>query len=361
MSKKDDQHALVSDDTPESSPGEMLASQRNKLGISEADIAESLKISVSRLKSIEADDYKKLPSETYIRGYLRNYARLVDIDEQALMQAYECIRRQGDPASSGSEMTINRQQNQNNAWWAYILVVILISLGIVAYWLFGDDEKRSAFVMSYSDAVESLEAARALSSSADATVPELEEAASPANVNASQGPAALSTGENRVLLDESAPLTNEEPENEVATDSSLEASSITETELPVDVSTDTSAQELALPGQVTAAELVRAIEANEAAESETAEATVVTAPPAVKGDRLVFNFDNPCWIKVTDAQGRVIASGLQPAASELTVSGKAPFRVVVGNVEGTTLMYNGSPVELVVAAGRKLAKLRVGG
>ena len=74
-----------------------------------------------------------------------------------------------------------------------------------------------------------------------------------------------------------------------------------------------------------------------------------------------MNFDNDCWLKVTDAVGDVIFAGLQKSGTQLSLSGKAPFRIIVGNVEGTSLVYNGEPVQLSAQGGSRSARLQVGG
>ena len=88
------------------SPGEMLAAERKKLGLRQEEVAESLKITASRLKAIEQNNYSDFPSETYTRGYLRNYARLVNLDEKVVIDAYGGVNATGGGAET-AEATLS--------------------------------------------------------------------------------------------------------------------------------------------------------------------------------------------------------------------------------------------------------------
>jgi cytoskeleton protein RodZ len=104
--------------------------------------------------------------------------------------------------------------------------------------------------------------------------------------------------------------------------------------------------------KVTAAELVKSI--------SSADATA--ADEAVEPDAhvLKFAFVNPCWVKVTDAAGSVIFVGLKASNSTLSLSGEAPFKIIFGNVEGTSLVYNDAPVVLEPQANGRPLRLVVG-
>lgn len=65
-----------------------VASIRRKRGISLQQIAESTKISVRSLEAIERGDFRKLPGGIYNTNYIRQYARAIHYDEQALLAFY---------------------------------------------------------------------------------------------------------------------------------------------------------------------------------------------------------------------------------------------------------------------------------
>jgi len=65
--------------------GESLRRERELRGVSLQDIAASTKIGVSMLKAIEEDRLDKLPQGLFVRGFVREYARSLALDEQKVM------------------------------------------------------------------------------------------------------------------------------------------------------------------------------------------------------------------------------------------------------------------------------------
>ena len=65
--------------------GRLLRRTREGLGLSEDDVAEELRLSPFQIRALEEDDWKHLPGSTYARGYLRSYARLLNLDPDKLL------------------------------------------------------------------------------------------------------------------------------------------------------------------------------------------------------------------------------------------------------------------------------------
>ncbi len=64
-------------------PGAALAAAREALNLSVAEVARQLKLSVSQIEALEAGAYEKLPGPVFVRGFIRNYARLLRLDPEA--------------------------------------------------------------------------------------------------------------------------------------------------------------------------------------------------------------------------------------------------------------------------------------
>ncbi len=71
--------------TEHASPGQALAAARAELKLSVADVSQQIKYGVKQIAAIEADDYAKLPGTTFVRGMIRSYAKLVQIDPAPLL------------------------------------------------------------------------------------------------------------------------------------------------------------------------------------------------------------------------------------------------------------------------------------
>ena len=65
-----------------------LSTIRKNRGISLEQIAEATKISVRSLEAIERGDFRKLPGGIYNTSYIKQYARAIDYDEEALLAQY---------------------------------------------------------------------------------------------------------------------------------------------------------------------------------------------------------------------------------------------------------------------------------
>lgn len=68
--------------------GEILRKRREELGKDLREIANILKIRSDYLKAIEDEAFEKLPVEVYIRGYIREYARVLNLDPETVLKAY---------------------------------------------------------------------------------------------------------------------------------------------------------------------------------------------------------------------------------------------------------------------------------
>lgn len=78
-------------------PGRVLHDERTRRKLEIEAVARQLRLSVTQVKALEADDYEKLPGTTFVRGFIRNYARILEIDAEPLLARFELM--QPPPAS----------------------------------------------------------------------------------------------------------------------------------------------------------------------------------------------------------------------------------------------------------------------
>jgi cytoskeleton protein RodZ len=69
------------------SSGSILRKARVALGLTEEEVATELRLSAYQIRALEADDYDDLPGTTYVRGYLRAYARLLNLNVDSVMMS----------------------------------------------------------------------------------------------------------------------------------------------------------------------------------------------------------------------------------------------------------------------------------
>jgi len=68
--------------------GRLLADARKKQSKTVEEIADELNLSVSQIKTIELDQNEGLPEPTYVRGYIRSYAKLLGLDAEKVLESY---------------------------------------------------------------------------------------------------------------------------------------------------------------------------------------------------------------------------------------------------------------------------------
>ena len=73
--------------------------------------------------------------------------------------------------------------------------------------------------------------------------------------------------------------------------------------------------------------------------------------------RLTFDADS--WVKVTDNDGKILLSQLNSSGSEQHLKGRPPFSVVIGNINGVRLYYQGKLVELAPFYNGGTARLKL--
>lgn len=120
------------------SVGAKLARARQALDMSVADVAHALRLGIKQVEALEADDYEKLPGRTFVRGFLRNYARLVNMDPERLMVEYFPVPQETETQHiQAPSQQITFSEHHRKPWMKWLLgsivAVALISWGILVW------------------------------------------------------------------------------------------------------------------------------------------------------------------------------------------------------------------------------------
>lgn len=127
--------------------GRQLRRMREKLALSVDDVAGELRLSGFQIQALEEDDWSQLPGDTYARGYLRSYARLLGLDADQLLagastQEIELSRKEpeielpGDApaeAAPADAAAAEASGRPTRGWLVLLLVAVVIAAG---YWQF---------------------------------------------------------------------------------------------------------------------------------------------------------------------------------------------------------------------------------
>lgn len=285
------------------SAGAILAAQRKQLGMSVDEVSAKLKLSHRQIEALETDRYDALPGNTFVRGFVRNYARLLQIDAQPLLHYLESHLPQEAPQAAlprlQSETLPTLRPGGSPGQSSFLLAVLgglalaLIAFG--AYWLVQQSRQEPIL-----------------------TLPE------------TQAP---------VVLETPAPIAQSAPVVSAPAIEAAPAAVPPEPALPAQAAALTPALPAAQPTPAPAT-----------AASTLPPATMpqVTPPavvPAPTGEiRVVAKQES--WVQITDANGRRLVNELLPAGQVRVVGGKPPYQVRIGNGRQTELYYKGKATDL---------------
>lgn len=112
--------------------GSVLSTARQRRGLSVADVARQLKLGVRQIEALEADDYEHLPRITFVRGFIRNYAKLLQIDAEPLLKPTEHLRLTAQiPEAERGVAEIPTASGNKNTWRSYAVFVLFVALGVM--------------------------------------------------------------------------------------------------------------------------------------------------------------------------------------------------------------------------------------
>jgi len=283
--------------TPARSLGQTLAAERERQGLSRADVAQRLHMSAYQVEAIENGDYARLPKGTFLRGFVRNYAKVLGMQAESLLAMLgdgSVPQRPGIVVPTESIRFDPLGQRLDNPYLkAVVIAFVVIALGFAAmyWWLF-------------------------IRPAPPASATQKSAAETRAPVPASVTPA---------------------PRIEFATPPVASA--------PMPASPTEAKKATAAP----AADAATKAEPPKApAVTPPATTPPATTPPAnaAQGSTLKFVFKGQSWVEVRDSKGKLLFSRLNPAGSTEEVSGRPPFNVIVGNAPEVQLYYNDHEFDL---------------
>jgi len=296
------EESQVADSTEAIGPGDQLQAAREKLKLSTSDVANQLRLGVDIIEALEANNCEPLPAPTFVRGYLRGYARLVKLDEEEVVGAFNTIC--GTERVAGLTVPAGKRLSAVIPVWAKPLAVgvVVIALAATALIFWGGSEHAVEEVVVETEAVEVEEGVLAM------PLPPVTE---------------------QLVLPEA-----EQPPATEPVESTPEVAAAVERAIPV-------------------------VEAEPAA----AEPAAAAAAGAVRSGESVLelHFNQNSWVEVHDGEGkrRIFDMGRQGRSRK--VVGKAPFKIFLGKSDAVKVVIDGEEFDHTPFKQGDLARFKVGG
>lgn len=154
-------------------PGQRLRAEREARGMSELEVARQLNLTVTYLKALEADDYERLPQATFIRGYIRNYARLLEIPSDDLVRTFDEVMEDEAASERAEEQEAARPARRRSSQ-RMLAGAALVVLAALVWWGMSDSGQEGGPPAQESAATESSPASEMIAGedSADTAEPE---------------------------------------------------------------------------------------------------------------------------------------------------------------------------------------------
>ena len=347
------------------SPGFLLQEARKKLNLTVSEIAIRLLLKETVVIGLESDDYGATLSPTFIKGYLRSYAKLVEMDPEDIIAAYNDIS--GIDIQQKSRMqSFSRKISRDtyDSRWMYvtygIIAVVIILIGLYAWQNSGNSlvEVTANTNSNIVSTNEQEQTSTGVTQSAPVLLTnqvETADQAEPEQFPRIEQTQNVATSANVAIA----------PENTARQTSTVDNDSIpefVESENDRDITTVLAALENADPDVSSSEVLVPATDnptnetgndtLNDAQQNTLLNIVRENVQSTIEDDvlsdtvELVFTFEQDCWIKITDATGKDIAYGIKKAGRVMPVSGQAPFSVILGAPKGVAITFAGSDVDI---------------
>jgi len=289
-------------DSEKQMPGGWLRSKREQAGFSVDEVATQLNLLRSQVLALEENRFERLAGPAYVVGYLRNYARLLDLDMDAVVATYyeafgrpQPVVMQVPPVARQAPGFQHRQQR------SYAGVAIAMAVVVGAWWFGSGDDSPPR--------------------------PELAESIQ------------VDTAIGTTVIESLEQLPEDEPTRDIVPEVQW-----------TDAKTAASISEVVTPDSAGTA-----AGANVLPTGSVQHMVVVNDNAA----QVRFRFSADCWIEVRNGDSRVIYSSMKRADDVLELSGKPPFKVTLGYAPGVSVSYNGEPVA-IPSSSSHVAKIVLG-
>ena len=334
--------------------GGALRLAREKSGLTIHDIASRLKISIKQIIAIESDDFAALPESTIVRGFIRNYAKLLKIDVEPILDAYKLIVPDKSPyafaVKPASNMKVSQYEKPKIGRYIWGGFAVLVGL---AAWLFYQNYVQKP---NPSNPTEPVEIIQQLPQPALPAAERLELDVAPSNAvtdpNLSPSSAnelntnSVASVESTIVLptpiSSSAPTTTSGPTPETANVLSSGGFQLTTNVNAIGTSAGSAL-----------------INAQPVKTQPATPLPSINAPLSTGSTLIEFNANKETWVSMVDATGRKVINKTIYANSRERFEVATPVNVTVGNATGLSMIVNNKAIDLAPHTRGNVARIKL--
>jgi cytoskeleton protein RodZ len=351
--------------------GEVFSSARNAKKLTLKDVSNNLRLSVKQIEAIENNDFTSLPPAVITRGFLRNYARFLELDADPLLASYRARMPDVVPSTLTVKTSMNKvmPSSGNSSSFKYILLGGLVLLSLTSWFYYANymqkavPQKTATFVATtvsqpvsentplpevalpaaereaQNEVVDTQVAANTVEGNASDTKDAVDPQVPPSSAEISPKPVPSVQPK---VNNPSVVTQNLQLPKEAAVDSNtIKSLAVQKIQLP---STTNDVNAKAFP-----ANEVKAID--NAKNSLKSDASIAS----IKGVNIAVS--EKTWVRVTDKSGAVVFERMLQANSEEGFNGIPPFNMLIGNAKATKLKFFGQDVDLTNKTRNNVARI----
>lgn len=319
--------------------GAGLAQLRESKGWSIEDVSARLKVSVPKLRALEAGDLSHLPDPTFALGVVRSYAKMLGADPTPFVQVLRRERGLPEPdlsmpASSGGDLprgkvslSLGSSGTSSRRSWLWGVAAVIVGVIALAMWHTNGGES-SAWLARL----------KATANSATGST----QSAPPANVAEGQATGGDESGA-------SAPQGDAQVGGQPA-EAAASAPATAAQEATGPASADAQQMQPGAvanaPAQTQAQVQAQAVAPASPAVATAAQPAAASAASAAGTSTFAIHATQDTWVSVRQKDGKEVFSGLVHGSDAREIAGVPPLRVTVGNRAGVESMtLDGQPVD----------------
>jgi len=112
-----------------------LRTAREEKGITLTEVETETKIRRKYILALENEEFDVLPGKVYVKGFIRNYARFLGVDGDALVKEYDELFHQPESPPVPEKITPTNLEKPAKSRWGLLAVVAVLLIGFMFYWL----------------------------------------------------------------------------------------------------------------------------------------------------------------------------------------------------------------------------------
>ena len=316
--------------------GTLLKERRIELGLTQKQIADRLRLRLSIIEGIEENHFESGQVATFIRGYLRSYAKAVNMDEQVVLDALaDCgdAQPQEQPMMSFSRQTKRERNDSRIMMLTWGILAIIIAISSLWWW---QNQLQDTLVVSSSDDIEIEEPITDINQPTPVDTIEAAEVIAP--MESQQESTALEQelveSTETSLEDDNVSTSDQQTKENTVFDDGIETQTRDNASIP-------SSEE---------------IDSGVTSVSKNVEAEPVASFESESLKPLAMTFSADCWIQVKDASGKILSTGIKKAGQTIELGAESPVNIILGAPESVSMTFASEPVDLSGYTSGKVAR-----